>query len=399
MVRRVLLALAVVTSVVLIVAGNAFTQLAEPFLGDATAGFQLFLNAVNLLALTFIAVGALLSLRVPSNPIGPAMIVGALGIQAVFVGWPMIVTAGIGDWPMTPALIALGWIANVALNPSLFMLFGVVGVLFPDGHLPDARWRLPMAAVAGTVIVGEALRSIAPWEGDLPTGNPIAIAGLPPGLAEIGGAISTAALCAGLLLAVVAIVVRFRRAGPVERAQIKWLVAALSLNAIALPLSLATEIGPVEVIDLASVLIGCLTPIAIGVAILRYRLYDIDRLVSRTVSWGLVTGALLAVFGVLMIGLQALLADLTTQGGTVAVAVSTLVAAALFQPLRQRVQRVVDRRFDRSRYDAERTAEAFAQRLSTEVDLDTLAAELQATAGQAVRPASAAIWLASRSTR
>ena len=161
-------------------------------------------------------------------------------------------------------------------------------------------------------------------------------------------------------------------------------------------MSYLTEAG--AIVDVVSVLAGCLVPISIGVAVLRYRLYDIDRIVSRSLSWAIVTGSLLLAFIVLVIGLQSMLQGLT-QESTLAVALSTLVTAALFQPVRRRVQRAVDRRFDRAGYDADRTAVAFAQRLRDEVDLDTLATELRATAGQAVRPSSATIWLASEGRR
>ena len=396
MLRRLVLVLAIAVSLGCVVVGNVLAVEATPFLGDGTGGYQLFLNAINVLALTSIAVGAVLRLRVPSNPIGIAMIAGALGIQLVFVGWPLLVTAELRDWQANPALAVVSWIPFVAVNPSLFVLFGVVGVLFPDGHLPGRRWRVPMAAVTGALVAGEVLRSLNPWwaEDLLSTAPADAFAAL----AELGGTISTAALCAGLGLAVLALVVRFRRAGAVQRAQIKWLAAALALFAVALPISLVTEIGPTELVDLVSILIGCLTPIAIGIAILRYRLYEIDRLVSRTVSWALITGGLFMVFWTLLIALQTVFTD-AFGGSTVAVAVSTLVAAALFQPLRSWVQRAVDRRFDRARVDGEHLAEAFAQRLSAEVDLDTLAAELRMTAGVAVRPASATIWLADRGAR
>ncbi len=140
----------------------------------------------------------------------------------------------------------------------------------------------------------------------------------------------------------------------------KWLIAAVALMGLIFPLSYLTEAG--AIVDVVSVLIGCLVPISIGVAVLRYRLYDIDRIVSRSLSWTIATGGLLIAFIGLVIGLQSLLEGLT-QGGTLAVAMSTLVTAALFQPVRRRVQHVVDRRFDRAGYDADRTAIAFAHRL------------------------------------
>ena len=136
-------------------------------------------------------------------------------------------------------------------------------------------------------------------------------------------------------------------------------------------------------------------PIAIGIAILRYRLYDIDRLISRTIGWAMVTGLLVALFAGLVVVLQAPLAPLTKEN-TIAVAASTLVAFALFQPLRRRVQRAVDRRFDRARYDGQRTVDAFAERLRNEVDLGTLRGALVATAEGAVRPTGAGLWLRPR---
>ncbi len=136
---------------------------------------------------------------------------------------------------------------------------------------------------------------------------------------------------------------------------------------------------------------------AIGIAILRYHLYDIDRIISRTVSWAVITAMLVAVFVGGVLGLQAALAGVT-QAQTLAVAASTLLAFALFQPIRGRVQRAVDRRFDRARYDSQRTVDAFADRLRSNVDLESLGTSLSATAADAVRPTSAWVWLRYRAT-
>jgi hypothetical protein len=135
-----------------------------------------------------------------------------------------------------------------------------------------------------------------------------------------------------------------------------------------------------------------LVPVAVGIAVTRHRLYEIDRLLSRTIGWALVTGLLLALFGATVVGLQALLADVT-QGQTLAVAASTLVAFALFQPVRRRVQSAVDRRFDRSRYDGERTAAAFADRLRDQIDLASLETDIGATVAAALRPTSTGVWI------
>jgi hypothetical protein len=171
------------------------------------------------------------------------------------------------------------------------------------------------------------------------------------------------------------------------------LIAVALVAAVAFPLAFNL---PDTVIGNAAFGVGLLAmlalPVAIGIAVLRYRLYEIDRIISRTIGWAIVTSGLLGVFAVLVVGLQALL-DGVTQGDTLPVALSTLVAAALFQPIRRRVQHAVDRRFDRARYDGERTAAAFAERLRDEVDLEALADDLRSTVGHAVRPAAASVWL------
>ena len=136
-------------------------------------------------------------------------------------------------------------------------------------------------------------------------------------------------------------------------------------------------------------------PVAIGVAVLRYRLYEIDRIITRTIGWAIISGLLLVAFVGLVVGLQAVLARVTS-GETLAVAASTLITAALFQPVRRRVQRAVDRRFDRDAYDAQRTANSFAERLRDEVDLDALRAEVERTVAEAIRPTATTLWLSGR---
>ena len=155
------------------------------------------------------------------------------------------------------------------------------------------------------------------------------------------------------------------------------------------PVSYLVDVGFLDVVGVAA---GCLIPISIGIAVTRYRLYDIDRLISRTLSWAIVTAGVVTIFVLLVIGLQGALEGLT-QGDTLAVALSTIIAAALFQPARRRVQGAVDRRFDRARYDGQRTIEAFAHEIRDEVDLPRLRETLVATAHGSVRPATAALWL------
>ena len=190
-------------------------------------------------------------------------------------------------------------------------------------------------------------------------------------------------ICVGSLF------VRFRRSGAVERQQVKWFLLANAAFLVTLVVAFATFNDAAFVLALVA---ASGIPIAAGIAILRYRLWDIDRIVSRTVSWAVISAALVAVFIAGVLALQTVLAGLT-QAPTLAVAASTLFAFALFQPLRRRVQRVVDRRFDRARIDAERTAQGFGARLRDEVAIDTIAADLHTTVDRSVRPSTQGLWL------
>jgi len=220
---------------------------------------------------------------------------------------------------------------------------------------------------------------------------------------ETFNAVSTLIALPVFVGAFAAVAVRFRRGTSVERQQIKWLLAVALVVAVAFPIAfIGGVLSANSLVANVAIYIGFAAlialPLAIGVAILRYRLYEIDRLVSRTIGWAVVTGVLAAVFVALVVTLQAVLAPLTKEN-TLAVAASTLIAFAMFQPLRRRVQRTVDRRFDRARYDGQHTADAFAERLRNEVDLGTIRESLTTTAAAAVRPTGSTLWLRSRGGR
>jgi drug/metabolite transporter (DMT)-like permease len=199
-----------------------------------------------------------------------------------------------------------------------------------------------------------------------------------------------------LIASIVSMLVRYVRSTGVERLQLRWLVTGLASVAVAVPVGFLLFALFGEAIEglawLPAMVAFTVPPIAIGIAVLRYRLYEIDRLISRTIGWAVVTGILLAVFGGAVLGLQAVLSDVT-QGETLAVAASTLVAYALFQPLRRRVQSAVNHRFDRARVDADRTATAFAARLRDQIDLGGLEADIAGTVETALRPTSTGIWI------
>jgi hypothetical protein len=356
-----------------------------------------FLLSLVALAVVSSAVGAAILWRKSGNRIGMLLLTGALLLTSVAASWWGLLTQ-VGVTSTGALSTTLTWWAVVAILPAVFLLFPTVGVFFPDGNLPDPGWRFPYALASAALLVGLVLQTVAPTTtgGDsegFP--SPFGIAGMPAVVGDIGGMLAIAAVLIAFVIALGSVAVRFRRSAGVERAQVKWLVAAVVLNSVLFPISYFTELGPDGLLDVVSVLAGSFIPIAIGIAVLRYRLYDIDRLISRTVSWALVTAGVVTVFALLVVGLQAALAGFT-QGETLAVALSTIVAAGLFQPVRRRVQLGVDRRFDRARYDGELTAAAFAERLRHDADLDSLMGELRTTVGVAVRPATATIWLVDR---
>jgi len=345
--------------------------------------------------LAFASVGAVLAIRRPDNVVGLVLLVSGPLIVATFCGFLFGARLTEVRGPDDPLAMLLSFVGSLTIYATLIVVVPVLALVFPDGRLPGRRWRWPVAATGGALVVGKIMA--LPRPGPLNVGlanNPFGLQGaawVEP-VSTVGGTLSALTLPAALLLAVAAVAVRFRRAGHVEREQLKWFLAA---NAVVVTLLLLITSDPapdttwLDVLGMASL---SLPPIAVGIAILRYRLYDIDRLISRTVSWAVVTSVLVTVFAGAVVTLQGLLAGFT-QGQTLAVAVSTLVAFALFQPLRRRVQSAVDRRFDRARYDAQRTVDAFAEHLRNEVDLTTLRAALVATADDAVRPVSTTVWL------
>ena len=349
-------------------------------------------EGVFMLALTvFAVVGAVVASRQPRNPIGWILeaVVLFSAVTSVLIGYtstaddPVPAAAWLDDW------IADVWIGLVAVG---------IPLLFPDGRLPSPRWRVAFWLASGLFalgIVGRALgdrvlETEAPgtWE------NPYAL----PGVAGdvMAGIASVSVVFYGVpaLIGVAGLVVRLRRSHGVERQQLKWfayvgvlLMAALVLCAISL---IGNRLYFVGVIGWSSflALVTFGFPLAIGAAILRHRLYDIDVVINRT----LVYGALTATLGVTYLALV-LLIGLTLGESNLAIAVSTLAVAALFRPARARIQAAVDRRFYRRRYDAALTLEEFGAHLRDELDLDALAADLRHVVSDTVQPAHVSLWL------
>jgi hypothetical protein len=343
---------------------------------------------------SFGSVGAVLRIRVPRNPIGPMLLtVGTL--PAVGAGLATYAALGAMETPVRPgSAISLSLANLLYVYPIAIALIGVP-LAFPDGRLPSPRFRwivwLTVVALAADT-VSQLFRS-GPI-GDSGLANPLGVPALDPLLAAFGGAAAATSII-GFGGAAAAVLVRFRGPDPVVREQTKWLAAVAALAAGLFPAAFIVPIADLANALFALGLIAMIAlPTAIGIAVLRYRLYEIDRIVSRTIGYGLVTGVLVIVFSSAVIAFEAVLAGVTeTQGETLAVAASTLVAFALFQPLRQRIQRAVDRRFDRSRYDGERTSAAFSERLRAEVDLVTVTADLDTTVRAAMAPTAMGVWL------
>jgi hypothetical protein len=348
------------------------------------------LNTPAIIAL--VVVGAVLIVRRPANPIG-MLLLAAGGLMSVTdaLAWSALAGPVSQDGVSSAALI--GILAMTSYTISIVIVLVWVPLIFPDGRLISARWRwfVGLTIVAGLVDSIVVLPTPGPV---LITGvdNPFAVPGLDP-LVSILHWFSIAAGVVGIVAAASSLWVRFRRGRQVERQQLKWLVAVAALGAIVLPISWILPYGtPADVLNGVGLVIFAAVPVVIGMAILRYRLYEIDRIISRTISWAIVTGALLATFVALVLGLQSILVQFT-GGGTLAVAGSTLIVAALFGPVRSGVQRAVDSRFDRARYVGDAQAVAFAERLRDEVDLAMIEQDFLTTIDETLRPTRSALWL------
>ncbi len=360
-----------------------------------------FPGAASAFGLTCATVGAIVARRRPENLNGWLF----CAIGALFAAEGLInqyVIAGVlvvpGDLPLTTFFAwTLAWIWVPPLGIALIFL----PLVFPTGHLLSPRWRVAAAFGVVAVVVFCVIIAFLPGPIEQATfvDNPLGgVTGLSPE-AYASRLLGPAwlPLAIAIVLGLASLVVRFRRATGDARRQIKWFaLAALvagALFTIYLTVSVLIVSGlPLKMMEVL-VVIGLLgLPTAAGMAILRYRLYDIDRIVSRTISYGIVTALLVAVFLLVNLALQGLLSSVISSN-SLTVAASTLLVAALFTPLRRRVQRAVDRRFDRARYDAGFTVAAFADRLRNEVDLPTLSSELNDTVRQAISPSSVNLWL------
>jgi hypothetical protein len=337
------------------------------------------------------SVGAVLASRRPRHPVGWLML--ALGLSVTVDG----LTDGYARYGLLASPGAVPAVGHVRALGDTFALWpaciGFILLLTPTGSLPSPRWRwwagiaavAPLAWTAATVVGVETL-GFAPFY-SFP--NPYFV----PALASPAMAVALPALVITLLSVVAggaSLVVRFRRARGVERQQLRWVASAAVVAAVGIPGAIAgisIESPPVVgVAVLGSAAVLCL---AIAAAVLRYRLYDLDRVITRTIAYGLLT----LLLGLSYAGVVLALGQLLGQDSSLAVAGATLAVAALFQPARHRIQGLVDRRFNRRRHDAAQTIAAFGTRLRDQVDLDTLTGELLAVAQETMQPTRASLWL------
>lgn len=347
------------------------------------------LAGLLIVSLANATIGLLLATRRGGGRMGAILLTAGVTIAAVPFGYAVGGSLALRD-PLDPVANALFLIGPASYAFAFSLILPVVALAFPDGRVPSPRWRWPSGLALGALAAAAILVVLKPGgiEGSASM-NPFGVAILPTWLAGLTGPLNAIGAVLISVLGSAAVVTRYRRGSGLERQQLRWLVAAVLLAAA--PLTISIVGGGVGWWALAFPGI-ILVPVAVWVAVTRHRLYDIDRLISRGVSWAVLSGLLVAVYAGAVLLLQGVLGGVT-QGETLAVAGSTLLAAAMFQPLRRRIQKTVDHRFNRARYDAERTATDFAERLRDEVDLATVSGDIVGVVDTALHPSTIGVWI------
>jgi hypothetical protein len=382
----------------LVLAGYAACLLLLFLTGDhAQAGYGAGGTVAGLVCL---AVGVLVARRQPGNPIG-----------WLLLGWAFLIPASglvtlyaVADYRVHHGTLPLG-AAALLLEPAqvlIAVLAGLAVAAFPDGTLPSRRWRWAVAGflAAAAVFVAHLVAGQARAIGRPPVRVNLAGAPLAHPAAAPGGAavLARAGPLAGWLVVILLLAFTARQAASYTRAtgnrrqQLKWLIAGAVSCVLATAVTVASGgsyTTAARIIQDAADLGAAALPVGIGIGIVKYRLYDIDRIISRTLAYTLLTGLLAGLYT----GLVLLVSWAVPHSSTVAVAAATLAVAALFNPLRRRIQRLVDRRFNRARYDADTAVAAFAARLQGAVDLDTIRADLLGVVQHSLEPAHTSIWL------
>jgi hypothetical protein len=341
------------------------------------------------LAVPLAVVGALIAARRPGNRVGILLLVAGLSIGVVAVA-EKLTSYGVRAPGTVPGLGLIGWVSNLAWVPAILVLL-LLPVLFPDGQPPSPRWRPVVWAIVAGAAVTTVLAALIPTIAIEPSlRSPLALPDPAGAAVERVLRLLFLGIPVAAAIAMAAMIVRFRRARGVERQQLKWLAYAGGVVVVA---SAAEDTWLGGWPTAAATVLLWAIPAAIGIAILRYHLYDIDRIINRTLVYGLLTALLAGVYAGAVLVLGQAFGGVGKDPPSWAVAGATLAVAALFRPTRRRIQQAVDRRFNRRRYDAVRTVEAFSARLRQEIDLEALSAELLAVVNHTMQPTAVSLWL------
>jgi hypothetical protein len=346
---------------------------------------------LRVMELTFPTVGALIASQRPKNPIGwilcgTGLFTGVRSFAEAYADFGLVGRPGV-----LPAAEYMAWLWSWPRVPVAGLASALLLVVFPDGKLLHRWWwAVVWMAVGGSALVALFMALDPSWN------NPLALErGVFKDLVEPLGRIGFVLLIVSWFCAAMALLIRVDKGSPVERQQIKWLAYFAILLFVGFAFVVAGWFGNNwsyfgELLSIAA--FNCL-PVGVGIAILKYRLYDIDLLINRTLVYGALTGILALVYLGGVVALQALFRYLTGQGSQLAIVASTLAIAALFGPLRRRIQAFIDRRFYRRKYDVTKTLEAFSAKLRDETDLDALRADLVGVVGETMQPAHVSLWL------
>lgn len=350
---------------------------------------------IPVVIMAFALVGALISSRLPANPIGwVCLAIGLTLTLGVATGEYNVYALQTRPGSL-PGGVYMAWLTNWLWVPAVVSIGTFLVLLFPDGRLPTRRWRV-VAWLCVAVLISTSLSeafSPGPLAEAPHVTNPLGVESARGALGLVNaGSFLLLPLC--FLASALSMIVRFRQSTGEVRQQIKWFATAAALLALVFSFSFVVPSGLLQ--DLVTLLFGGL-PIAVGVAILRHRLYDIDLVINRALVYGSLSATLLALYLGGVATTQAIFRTLTgqEQQPQLAVVASTLVIAALFSPLRRRVQQLVDRRFYRRKYDAAATLAAFNVRLREETDLDALGEDLARVVRETMQPAHVSLWLRS----
>jgi hypothetical protein len=388
-----------------VVTGLVFLLAVLPLLDPRNrTGIEIPLTfAFTAFVLGFATVGALVASRHPTNAVGWVMCATGLafltgGVSGSFSEYAAHTGSLVGADRYVAWLSLWTW----GLGAGLPITFGLL--LFPDGRLPSPRWKIvAWSAGIGLAVLVPGIAFVPGPMTDIGVTNPFGIRALED-LLEVAAGAGGVLFAVSAFCSMASLVFRFRAAGAEQRQQLKWLSYAVAVVAIAAASSIVLETagaGDENLINLSNLLVTsslAAIPVTIGIAVLKYRLYDIDRIINRTLLYSAVTAFLAAVYYGVVVFLQGVAGDRFADS-SFAVAGSTLAVAALFRPARTRLQDVIDRRFNRRRYDVQQTVEGFGARLRDEIDLRTLEGDLLAVVSETMQPAHASLWLRPNQSR